>query len=101
MIASQLGAVTSTNNSVMPAKHCEQYVEVDMDGNVYDDWRLPTAAEVKIIMKYQNSSPAMDKVLTGDQYWCASGVVETSTGAMVSNPGASPIRCIRDSYDTK
>ncbi len=106
MIASQLGAVNSTacNSVKMAASHCEQYVETyrDEGGNVVhlDNWRLPTAAEVKIIMKFQNSSDAMDAVLTGDQYWCASGCIRTSDGEIVRDQG-SPIRCIRDAYDDK
>ena len=38
-------------------EHCANYVEVYKDVNdrkvVLDDWRLPTEAELKIIMKFQ------------------------------------------------
>lgn len=98
MIASQLGAVQNANNVSIAASHCEQYVEVDENGKVYDDWRLPTAAEVKIIMTFQKKGDAIDVVLSGDQYWCASGCIRTSDGEIISNQ-ASPIRCIRDAYD--
>ena len=61
MLASQLGAVMDANNVNIAASHCEQYVEVAQDGKVYDDWRLPTRAEIEIIYKYQNDSDAMDE----------------------------------------
>lgn len=98
MLASQLGAVTSADNVNIAASHCEQYVEVAQDGTVYDDWRLPTRAEVKIIYKYQDVSDVMDNVLSGDRYWSASGRV-TKPGITQTNDQA--IRCIRDAYDKK
>ena len=80
MIASQLGAVRSNGftSAEMAASHCEQYVEVAEDGTKYDDWRLPTQAEVNIIMKFQKLEDAIDKVLTGEYYWAANGVIRTS-----------------------
>lgn len=53
MIASQLGAVFSISDEEMAASHCREYVEVAQDGTVYDDWRLPTRAELEIIMEFQ------------------------------------------------
>ena len=52
MIASQLGAVYEISSVEMAASHCKQYVEVSKDGAVYDDWRLPTKAELEIIIKF-------------------------------------------------
>lgn len=104
MLASQLGAVFGISNENNQdelnavAEHCEQYVEVARDGKVYDDWRLPTKAEINIIYKYQNASDVMDEVLAGDRYWSASGLV-TKPGE--NNPGDRAIRCIRDAYDKK
>lgn len=100
MLASQLGAVMAANNVNIAASHCEQYVEVAKDGTVYDDWRLPTRAEIEIIYKYQNDSDAMDEVLSGESYWSA------SPNASIKNPkpsdtGTNRIRCIRDAYDKK
>ena len=100
MLASQLGAVMDANNVNIAASHCEQYVEVAQDGKVYDDWRLPTRAEIEIIYKYQNDSDAMDEVLSGESYWSA------SPNAPIRNPNPSStgtyrIRCIRDAYDKK
>ena len=68
------------------------------DGTVYDDWRLPTEAEINIIYKYQNASDVMDEVLAGKRYWSASGLV-TKPGVSSTNDRA--IRCIRDAYDKK
>lgn len=96
MLASQLGAVLAARDVNIAASHCEQYVEVARDGTVYDDWRLPTKAEVNIIYKYQNDSDAMDIVLGGDSYWSASGLV-SKPGTTSSSSQA--IRCIRDAYD--
>lgn len=104
MLASQLGAVVGISNENAQdeldavAEHCKQYVEVARDGTVYDDWRLPTEAEINIIYKYQNASDVMDEVLAGDRYWSASGLV-TKPGVSSTNDRA--IRCIRDAYDKK
>lgn len=103
MIASQLGAVQTTQYKNVAAQHCAQYVEVYQDAATgktvhLNDWRLPTAAEVSIIVRYQRSSEAMDVVLAGDQYWSASGSVATGIGSPSGK--SSYIRCIRDAYET-
>ena len=55
MLASQLG--NSSTISWEDAKNqCKNYVEVGINGEVYDDWRLPTAAEINIIIKYQTDT---------------------------------------------
>ena len=107
MIASQLGATQTISNSSTAAEQCHEYVEVfkykDENGveqtRHLNDWRLPTAAEINIIMLYQNDSEVMDEVLTGDNYWSASGLISTSTG-QPSNwwEREGNIRCIRDVY---
>lgn len=100
MIASQLGAVYDVNSVEMAASHCEQYVEVDTDGNVYDDWRLPTRAEVEIIMDYQyKTDAAMDEVLAGREYYCADGGTVRNENSS-STSWNTAIRCIRDAFDT-
>ncbi len=106
MLASQLGAVKAADNVDIAAEHCKRYVEVQLirdentgefsSGTVYNDWRLPTAAEIEIIYKYQNDSEAMDEVLAGNQYWSASGLVK-KPGVVSTSDQA--IRCIRDVYD--
>ena len=97
MIASQLGAVLAAESVEQAASHCEQYVEVDENGNIYDDWRLPTKAELEIIMDFQYAeNAAMDEVLSGSRYWSASGRV--TNGHVSYNPNDGAIRCIRDVY---
>lgn len=99
MLASQLGATQSpgTDDEDMPvaADHCRQYVEVADDGTEYHDWRLPTAAEIDIIIKLQNNSQAMDEVLSGVSYWSASGIKATGVSGA---SGTGRIRCVRDAY---
>lgn len=114
MIASRLGFVNTSTGGVdwskdyaleVARKHCKEYVEVykDKNGNkvVLDDWRLPTTAELNIIMRFQGKSSedadAIDYLLNAPYYWSASERVyndkETSSG--------TSIRCIRDAYDKK
>lgn len=75
----------------------------------YDDWRLPTKEEINKIIELQNSSRAMDKLLTGQYYFCvAGGDVDADVNVKenwVSNevPGFDEenskgyyIRCVRD-----
>lgn len=101
MIASQLGAVYTASSVEMAASHCKQYVEVykDENGNSVhlDDWRLPTKAEIEIIIEFQyKENAAMDEVLAGKSYYSASGVVANPDGSSTS--GHVAIRCVRDAY---
>ena len=104
MIASQLGAVQPTSDVDIAASHCEQYVEVYEDPDSGEtihlrDWRLPTKAELEIIMDFQyKTNAAMDEVLAGKWYWSASGSVENSGGDDGSRTNAY-IRCVRDAYE--
>lgn len=90
----------------MARDHCAWYVEVDREGNVYDNWRLPTAAELKIIMDLQGtaneSADAIDYLLDADYYMSASGLVYNSKNSDNSadngNKSQWAIRCIRDAY---
>jgi len=89
--ASQLG-----NNSAMKLwetarDQCKHYVEVGMDGTVYDNWRLPTIAELSIIKNYQLDQNVyditMNKVVNSDgdtnpRYWTSEeDVFVHTTGA--------------------
>lgn len=116
MIASRLGFVSSSNyrsaNSdtkriSLARDHCANYVEVANDGTVYDDWRLPTASELQIIIDLQGTSnesaDAIDYLLNADFYLSASGRVYNSkndSGHTENQAQASSwaIRCIRDAY---
>lgn len=126
VIASRLGAVLSTYSglSSMPndkkliafADHCKNYVEVD-DVNddkkdpveVHDNWRLPTEAELKIIIDIQGASgqnaDAIDYLLNGAYYMSASGPVynpknSDGTEALDDPMKATDvaIRCVRDAF---
>lgn len=96
MIASQLGTVT--NQYFSSAKeHCKQYAEKSLAGEVYEDWRLPTEAELKIIEKYQGvDGSVIDIVLGGKYYWAASGKrVFISSRDNYPDNNKAFIRCIR------
>lgn len=95
MIASQLGTV-SPQSFASAKEHCKQYAEKSIAGQVYDDWRLPTEAELEIIDKYQNTTGSViDEVLGGKYYWAASGkAYETQEGSDGEKDNAY-IRCIR------
>lgn len=95
IIASQLGAVQPTSYKDAAADHCKQYVEVAENGTIYSDWRLPTEAELSIIMGYQYNSEVMDEVLAGKWYWSARNAVENKNGEDGSRTNAY-IRCIHD-----
>ena len=126
VIASRLGAVLSTYSNlsrlnskeklVVFADHCKNYVEVD-DVNddkkdpveVHDNWRLPTEAELKIIMDIQGGdgvdAPAIDFLLNGGYYMSASGPVfnpKNTSGVREANDKWSvsdvAIRCVRDAF---
>ena len=103
MTASQLGATQQLTGGVNQAKaHCEQYIEVTTDGTVYDDWRLPTAAEIDIIIQHQEVSDAMATILTEGAYYCAYNT--DSNGNVIytketgKNTRTTPVRCVRDAY---
>ena len=66
--------------------HCREYVEStweDTNGNgqpdegepvtQYHDWRLPTKAEIEMIIDFQSNSRAMDVVLIGEHFVCITG----------------------------
>lgn len=95
MIASQLGTVYP-QSFPSAQEHCKQYAEKSLAGEVYDDWRLPTEAELEIIDRYQNTDGSViDEVLGGRYYWAASGkAYETQKGTEGTKDEAY-IRCIR------
>lgn len=116
MLASQLG--NSSTISWEDAKNqCKNYVEVGINGEVYDDWRLPTAAEINIIIKYQTNSKVntqddravMDYVLnyegqSNPDYWVSSSnyfmnIPASGAGTLEkeeSSEAEHRVRCVRD-----
>ncbi len=101
MLASQLGTVLTPDNWSFAQKHCAYYVETYKDSNgntiVLDDWRLPTTAEINVIIKYQNDAnvmrdEVMSEVLGGRYYYVAKNGSTADTGSGSS----TAVRCIRD-----
>lgn len=101
------------------AKHqCREYVEtyyVDDDNSGgytpgdrvyhYDDWRLPTKAEIDYIIQHQKTSRAMDKVMNAQYYFVASLIPDNYTEETVysseitdyaSGYAGHFMRCVRD-----
>lgn len=133
MIASELGETIIPQDEahyVMPGiktiydlarKQCREYVEtryVDDDNSGgyspgdrvyhYTDWRLPTRAEIEYIIKHQESSRAMDKVLGAQFYFHASlkfGQYNEQTLISDQIPNYDEalkgwyMRCVRDAYN--
>lgn len=112
MIASQLGNVNPMSKE-NAKRQCNQYVEVtnvEFDGTdvdwtpqvTYDDWRLPTEAEIQIIDKFQKTeNSAVSDILTGRYYWTATDAykandTEPPGSSQESSPTNARIRCVRD-----
>lgn len=132
MIASQLGETIIPQDEahyVMPGittiyelakNQCREYVEtyyLDMDNSGgytpgdsvyhYDDWRLPTRAEIDYIVQHQETSRAMDKVLDSQYYFHASTVWKNYTNETLLSdeiPNYNQafkgwyMRCVRDAF---
>lgn len=107
MIASQLGAVRSTNFNQSRAKtHCETYREVKKENDkqvIYDDWRLPTKTEIQFIVDFQQESYKNNKgktkqpikpVLEGANYYTLNNI-DVATNISGANSGTY-VRCVRD-----
>ena len=107
MIASQLGAVRSTNFNQSRAKtHCETYREVKKENGKqvkYDGWRLPTKTEIQFIVDFQQESYKNNKgktkqpikpVLEGANYYTLNNI-DVATNISGANSGTF-VRCVRD-----
>lgn len=104
-INSNAGGITNANTNILKIElyrnHCANYVEVYKDDNgnkvILDDWRLPTEAELKIIMDIQGTgadAEAIDYLLNAKYYVSASGPVQNSKNKTEGTAG----RCVRDAY---
>lgn len=94
-----LGNLSESDALSVVSEHCKNYVEVAADGTEYDDWRLPTAQEIQLIIDLQSTgssdnTAAIDFLLNAYYYYSASGPVRNSKG---TSSGTS-IRCVRDAY---
>lgn len=95
-----LGNLSESDALSVVSEHCKNYVEVAADGTEYDDWRLPTASEIQLIIDLQSTgssdtTAAIDFLLNAYYYYSASGPVRNSKG---TSSGTS-IRCVRDAYN--
>lgn len=106
MIASQLGAVRSTDfNQSRAKRHCETYREVKKENGkqvIYDGWRLPTKTEIQFIVNFQQESYKNNKgktkqpikpVLEGANYYTLNNET-VATGVESGNEVF--VRCVRD-----
>lgn len=107
MLASQLGAMGTANvGSWNRARtHCANYVETYKDRNgetkELKDWRLPTSAEIGVIIEYQNTArDVMDIVLTGARYYVCYQGRETASVPNYTGGNSNYVRCIRDVLPT-
>lgn len=118
MVASQLGCTKAWGNRSEVEQHCKQYVEKTAAGVVYDDWRLPTRAEMNVLTYYQRPGTTADpnpsvvkQTFRAYWYWCADGPYENKYGISTYDFGSESgidwggyktsqsepaVRCVRD-----
>lgn len=118
MVASQLGCTKAWGNRSEVEQHCKQYVEKTAAGAVYDDWRLPTRAEMNVLTYYQRPGTTADpnpsvvkQTFRAYWYWCADGPYENKYGISKYDFGSESgidwggyetsqsepaVRCVRD-----
>lgn len=118
MVASQLGCTKAWGNRSEVELHCKQYVEKTAAGVVYDDWRLPTRAEMDVLTYYQRPGTTADpnpsvvkQTFRAYWYWCADGPYKnkygistydfgseggTDWGGYSTSQNEPAVRCVRD-----
>lgn len=118
MVASQLGCTKAWGNRSEVELHCKQYAEKTASGVVYDDWRLPTRAEMVMLTYYQRPGTTADpnpsvvkQTFRCYWYWCADGLYENPYGISSYDFGSESgldlggyetsrnepaVRCVRD-----
>ena len=100
MIASQLGAVNTTNSDTTAASHCGTYMEVGEDGKRFVGWRLPTKQEIEVIISYQTGTNTqnvtMVTVLGGQYYWALDGTTAYVSSGSGGSTTTGYVRCVRD-----
>ena len=100
MIASQLGAVNTTNSGTTAASHCGTYMEVGDDGKRFVGWRLPTKQEIEVIISYQTGTNTqnvtMVTVLGGQYYWALDGTTAYVSSGSGGSTTTGYVRCVRD-----
>lgn len=101
MIASQLGAVSTTNSATTASTHCGTYMEVEAGtGKRFVGWRLPTKQEIEVIIGYQDgtftSGITMVTVLGGAYYWALDGTTANVPSGSGGSNTTGYVRCVRD-----
>lgn len=101
MIASQLGAVNTTNSGTTASTHCGTYMEVEAGtGKRFVGWRLPTKQEIEVIIGYQNGTytnkVTMEVVLGGAYYWALDGTTANVPSGSGGSTTTGYVRCVRD-----
>lgn len=104
MMASQLGA-TSPMYSTAAKTHCKGYWEISENGVKYEDWRLPTEAEIKYIddLQHHEANVKLGYLMDGRYYWDS---YFANNAYKMKDPGPKAnkytsftwahVRCIRD-----
>lgn len=107
MIASQLGNMNAGGDLATANYHCKNYVEVTnvtfngetpnyTNQKIYDDWRLPTKAELMIIAEFQDDqNSAVDEVLVSQYYWGIDGD-NGNIQVRIDGDDGTRVRCVRD-----
>lgn len=96
MLASQLGATYPENYSDA-RKHCQTYWEINTKGVIYEDFRLPTRAELRVIKGMQeNTDNKLDWIMTGKYYWSNLSVGPVVMKEDSESTTKAYIRCVRD-----
>ena len=110
----------------MAERHCKHYVETSYEdanhNNKYDEgevvhhyknWRLPTKTEIETIIRYQNNSRSVDRLLSRQYYFCVTGNADSDDVSNIFNwvssevPGFDTnstgyyIRCVRDVFENE
>lgn len=107
---------TTEDGWAVAAEHCARYVEVylprDKDGIripgaepvTLKDWRLPTPAELRILIYYQgepdSDTEALDYALPGTYFWTSdkNGPIYNWNNNE-NNSGSIGLRCVHDVYN--
>ena len=100
MFASRLGQLKGTFLLQTARTHCENYIEVGVDGTRYTGWRLPTLGEAQLVATYQSKGiNTIDNLLPAAYYWLINGnVFDKSNKKETTQKTSMSIfaRCVRD-----
>ena len=92
-IASSYGVCTSAVSYANARKRCATYQE---DGYPAGRWRIPTKAEVQIMIRLSQDENIPQ--LFNTTYWCANGTVSQSGTFTATTSGDTYVRCVYDEW---